>query len=112
MIRFTEDKMIVWTDDDTYRAMAEGWGICECRTGGHEPFELSAIFDAGIFLDGNSADDGAAVAFVVAHAENGNPFHLRALLFVEENAPGEANFWKEQGQWPLWTSAILTVLKD
>ena len=100
-------RKIQWTIEDSLKAQAEGWAICQCDSDGHPPWELSSFHDAGIFMDGNSADDSAAVAFVVANAENGNPFHLRALLFVEQNAPQEANHWKDQGMWPLWLSAVL-----
>jgi hypothetical protein len=98
---------IKWTSEDSSRAEAEGWAICECRSDGHPPWELSSYHDAGIFVNGNSADDGAAVAFVVTSAENGSPFHLRALLFIEQNSTQEADHWKDQGMWPLWTSAVL-----
>jgi len=90
-----------WTPEDARIASDEGWGIFFVDHEGHPPYELQADYEAGVFLDGNSADDGAAVEFVVSHAESGSEFHRRALLFIRDNAPDEARHWADQGMWPL-----------
>ena len=92
---------IDWTKANSAQANAEGWDIFAVDSDGHPPFELQACFDAGIFMDGTSADDAAAVAHVVGLAEQGSPLHCHALRFIATHAADEAHHWIDQGLWPL-----------
>lgn len=70
-------------DFDNRQAASEGWAIWECLGDG-APFKLCRDDETEMF-----ADDLAAWGYVVAKAEEGSEYHMRALAFLREHSPAE-----------------------